>query len=340
MGLLLAGCGAWGKNWARTLANQGELTAIVDPSEATRATMRALYPTVPIMASIDEALHHPTVAPLIEGVVIASSVTSHVSLATTSLLAGKPTLVEKPMALTKHEAQALVTLATQQGVVLAVGHLLMYHPGVLALQQAIRQGQLGNILSVQCTRYNFGTIRNEENAWWSFACHDLSIVSLLLQDDMGESSPLTPVSVSGLAMLGRHNLPDQVSAVFETPTGQSASLNVTWLHPNRKREVVVIGTKKMAILDDFEPDETKVKLLDYSLELLDADPINGQARYGKLARGASHFLPFEPVGDLLAVEAKAFLKAIRNGGPLPNDGQNALANVTCLEAVQQLLDKR
>ena len=69
-----------------------------------------------------------------------------------------------------------------------VGHLLEYHPAVLKLRDLISNGELGRVNYVYSNRLNFGKVRTEENALWSFAPHDVAVILRL----MGRS----PIEVS------------------------------------------------------------------------------------------------------------------------------------------------
>jgi UDP-2-acetamido-3-amino-2,3-dideoxy-glucuronate N-acetyltransferase len=320
MSTLLIGCGYWGQNWAKTLYRLGELAALCDPRPAVQADLKEKYPGVALFNTPEEALQHPG----IEAVVVATPVVTHLAVGRACLEAKKSVLIEKPLTLNAPESQELVSLAKQQGVVLAVGHILMHHPALLKLQQLIRSGELGEVRSVQCTRVNLGKVRNEENVWWSLAPHDLSILSLLLEESF------EPIAASQMSLLNRPDLPDTVQAQFATPTGRFGSIHVSWLHPVKKHETVVIGTKKMAIFEDTQPPEKKLHLIDYTLEA-SGDQVAG------VTRGEGTFVPYEMPDELLALEAKAFLNAVRTGAPLPNDGENGLHVVRMLETVEQMM---
>jgi|SRR6478609_2690467 len=324
MSILLIGCGYWGRNWAKTLNAIGELGAICEPSPVLQEQIKSNYPDVAVYAKLDDALKHSG----IEGCVIATPVPTHSIVAQQCLLADKHVLVEKPLTLYSIEAEELVELAESRNLVLAVGHVLMYHPALLALQNLIRSGELGEILAVQCTRVNLGKIRNEENVWWSLAPHDISIVSLLLEE------PLIPVSASRQNLLRRPEIADTVSASFTTPSGREASVRVSWLSPVKQHETIVIGSEKIAIFDDALPADRKLSVLDYHLDR------NGD-HVSEIQRGNSQAISFETGGDdILTREARGFIAAIRDGASIPNTGRNGLLIVQMLEQVQSMLENQ
>src|SRR5204862_2045410 len=92
--------------------------------------------------------------------------------------------VEKPLCLDVKEGEELVALAKSSNLVLMVGHLLQYHPGVQKLQALLAQGELGKLHYITSNRLNLGKIRREENALWSFAPHDLSVILSLVGDQL------------------------------------------------------------------------------------------------------------------------------------------------------------
>ncbi|MBY0403070.1 MAG: Gfo/Idh/MocA family oxidoreductase, partial [Cyanobacteria bacterium] len=322
---LLIGCGYWGKNWAKTLYRLSELGAVCDPRPEVLVQLKLQYPDIRLYTEVSEALNDTE----IDTVVIATPVTTHLPVATECLKKGLHVLVEKPLTLSASESQQLVDLAQAQNCLLAVGHILMHHPALLHLQRLIRQGVLGDILSVQCTRVNLGKIRNEENVWWSLAPHDLSILSLLLEE------PYELVSASKMCLLGRPSIEDSVSASFVTPSGKCGTVQVSWLHPFKKHETLVIGSKKIAIFEDTQPLGQKLSLMDIELTQTQASPLE----FGEIQKGEVVYESYETPDELLALEAKAFLTAARTGGSLPNDGHNGLHVVRMLESVQKVLNQ-
>jgi UDP-2-acetamido-3-amino-2,3-dideoxy-glucuronate N-acetyltransferase len=332
MSVLLIGCGYWGANWAKALAGLGELGAICEASPEIQQTLKTGYPQVPLFTDLADALRYPG----LEAAVVATPVMTHMEVARQCLLAGKHVLVEKPLALDPEEAEFLAKLAEGGGLILAVGHLLLYHPALIQLKALMDAGALGEILSVQCTRVNLGKIRNEENVWWSLAPHDLSIISLLLGEST-DDEPLTLQSVSGLSLLKRPGLEDSVQAHLLSASGKSASVQVSWLAPVKKHETLVIGSQAMAIFDDALPAGQKLQILEYDLSQ------DGQ-RVQHIQRGESRFVDYEsfmtqPNEDLLTTQAKAFLQAIRGQRhALPNDSQNGVQVVRLLWEVQQKIN--
>lgn len=324
MSVLLIGCGYWGANWAKALSGMGELGAICDARPQIQAELKAKYPQASLYTDLSDALQHPG----IEAVVVATPVVTHCEVARFCLLAGKHVLVEKPLTLNPKESEFLVKLAEGGGLILAVGHLLLYHPALVTLKALMEAGELGEVLSIHCTRVNLGKVRNEENVWWSLAPHDLSIISMLLEE------PLQLQAATGMALLKRLGVEDTVHVNLLSQSGKSASIQVSWLSPVKKHETQVIGSKGIAIFDDTLPVGQKLQVVNYTLDR-QGEQVNN------IQRGETRLIDYEqPVDDLLTTQAKAFLAATRGQREsLPNDGWNGLQVVQLLAKAQSLMSQ-
>ena len=189
--IALVGCGHWGKNLCRNFQALGVLASVVDATESGQATALSIAPNVNVTNNFNDILLDNQ----IQGVALATPAETHAELAIQSMLAGKDVFVEKPMALSIRDAEAMQKVANDKNRILMVGHLLEYHPAVLKLQEMIDLGELGKIDYIYSNRLNFGKVRTEENALWSFAPHDVAVILRLL----GQSP--VEVSASGGAYL-------------------------------------------------------------------------------------------------------------------------------------------
>lgn len=326
MSLLLIGCGYWGRNWARTLHAMGELSAVCDGmlKEANkRQEVSALVPGVPLYDDFKTAIQHAG----LKGAIVATPAATHAPLAMALMDAGIDVLVEKPLALDVNDARLLVDKAKETGRTLAVGHLLLYHPALQALKAHIDSGALGRVLSISCRRLNLGQIRNEENALWSLAPHDLSILDYLT----GE--PLTLQHADAGALLGRSGLADHYRARFSTPSGIEASIEVGWLHPYKTHETVVVGTHAMAVFEDTAQDPNqKLRIIPYRFQQ------EGDSIWG-LEKDELQYIGLDTSRDLLTREAQAFIDATRQPQTMPNDGNNGLKVVNLLGAIEKRLQE-
>ena len=239
--IAVVGCGQWGKNLVRNLADLGVLRVMCDIDPNQLAPLRERLSGVKLTTSFSEILKDDDVA----GIVIATPAGSHYALAKEALLAGKDVLVEKPLALKVAEGRDLVELAEKKLRILMVGHLLRYHPAVSKLKELIDEGKLGKLCYIYSNRLNLGRFRTEENILWSFAPHDISAMLYLL----GERP--TQVFAQGGSYLSQ-GIPDVTVTMFEFQSGVRGHIFVSWLHPYKEQKFVVVGDRQMAVFDDVE----------------------------------------------------------------------------------------
>ncbi len=320
--IAVVGAGNWGRNHVRTLASMPglELAAVCDTDDDRRAELSRQYPGVRITESLDEALEGA------DGVVVATPVLSHVPVAREALRRGLPALIEKPMALSVAEAQELANLVDETGVPVVSGHLLVFHPAIEYLQEIIQSGDLGTVYYLYSQRVNLGQIRPDENALWSFGPHDVSVALRLL----GE----TPVRVAahGKSFL-QPGIEDVVFLLLEMPSGAMVHVQMSWLDPHKKRQLTVVGSRKMVVFDDMQARE-KIKIYDKGVDRPPA-----YASYGEslAVREGEIVIPRIPNVEPLRAELNHFAAVVR-GEAEPRSGvQDGLEVVRILEAASQSL---
>jgi len=234
------GYGYWGPNLARNFAQLpgAALTYMVDANPDARATAQRLYGCQGV-ATLAEALADPAV----DAVVLATPARTHHVLATAALEAGKHVFIEKPLAMSVEEGQAIVELAAQQARVLMVGHVFEYNPAVHYIKQAIDAGDLGEVYYLYSRRVNLGRVQSDINALWSIAPHDISIALHLL------GQPPEAVSCHGAACLNGQ-VEDVIFLTLHFPGNVLCHIHVSWLDPSKTREMTVVGSRKMIVYDD------------------------------------------------------------------------------------------
>ena len=325
--LAQVGVGYWGKNLLRNFAGLPgvEVGAVCDQDAEVLARLARQYPGLTTTRRYEDLLEETAV----EGVVIATETPHHFAMAEAALQAGKHVFVEKPMAQTTAQAERLVALAEAQDRHLMVGHLLLYHPAFCYVEDLIRQGVLGEVYYLYSMRVNLGIIRQRENALESLAPHDLSVALSFL-----DQKPVA-VSAQGQAYL-QPNIEDVAFATVFFEGGALAHLHTSWLDPHKIRKVTVVGSKKMAVIDDGAANE-KVRLYDKGVT---AQP--GQTPYANYAeamaiRTGDIQIPKIDMQEPLRLECRHFADCIRTGQTPRTDGRNGLAVVRLLEAAQQSL---
>lgn len=312
----IVGCGAWGKNHVRTHASLGTLAAVVDPDPSVAQAHADTYGVR--AATFDEVLADPE----IDAVVVAAPAADHARLAEAALGAGKHVFVEKPLALTVEDAERVVAAAAEADRILMVGHLLQYHPAFLALRQMVDDGSLGELRYLYSNRLNLGQFRQEENALWSFAPHDLSMILSLVGEEPSE------VSATGAVFLSAE-VADVTTTHLAFPGGPRAHVFVSWLHPFKEQRLVVVGSEAMAVFDDRNEWDEKLVVFRHGVDWSGGRPMPVRAESEPVALEVS-----EPLKD----ECQHFLDCIASGEAPRTDGAEGLRVLRVLARAQAALE--
>ncbi len=317
--IALVGCGYWGKNLCRNFHALGALAAVVDASENGQTTARSIASYPQITDSLEDVLLDDQIL----GVALATPAETHAELAIQAMQAGKDIFVEKPMALTLGDAEKMKKVAEETGRILMVGHLLEYHPAVLKLRELITSGELGKINYIYSNRLNFGKVRTEENALWSFAPHDVAVILRLIG--------LSPVEVSacGGSYLSE-GIADTTMSNLRFSDESRAHIFVSWLHPFKEQRLVVVGDKKMAIFNDIAPFGEKLQLYPQNVEFDGSMPL--------LKKEDAEFVEHKNT-EPLREECAHFLECIQSRQQLLTNAQSGIEVLKVLHACQQSIEQ-
>jgi predicted dehydrogenase len=312
MKVALIGAGAWGQNLAANLHEMGALFAVAEPNEVLRNRMAALYPDV--LAVPD---YHALLDTAVPSVAIATPVPTHHAIAKEALMAGKDVFVEKPITLSSAEAAELSMLADMRGRVLMVGHLLMYQPAIRWIKDYMAAGRLGTLLSLHQERLNLGRARSVENALWSFGVHDLAVLLHLV----GESPSRVTATGQGAIHAG---VEDDVHLHMAWDSGVRAHLHASWLWPEKRRRLTVVGSKGMLVYDELEQ----------------AVIVHHKGIGPDLAiRDDGMEVAFSGSGEPLRLELAHFLMRLGDRQRPLSDGRSGLAVVRVLEEAERGLEE-
>jgi len=236
--ICVIGAGRWGKNHIKTLSELGALGGIVEVDPRHRKKMIELYSNVNCLSSIEHAFKTD-----FDGFVVATPPITHEKLAEQILMHKKPVLVEKPLTLSLNEGENLKILVENLNGKLMVGHLMLFHPAIIKMKSMIQDGMLGQLQYIYSNRLNRGIVRKEENVFWSFAPHDISLFQFFT-----ESFPVD-VQSSGGAFIQK-NIHDTTMTYLKYPNGVQGHIYVSWLHPFKEHRVVIIGSKGSLHFED------------------------------------------------------------------------------------------
>lgn len=318
----VVGYGYWGPNLVRNFrelsTTRVAMLADLDQRRLDQAAER--YPGLTTTQSINDLL-----TSRVDGVVVATPVSTHFAIARDCLLHGKHVLVEKPLAQTAAQAQTLVELAAERGLTLMVGHTFVYSPAVEMLKAIVESGELGEIYYVHSSRTNLGLFQRDINVLWDLAPHDISILLYAL------GRMPTSISASGACLL-QEEIHDVARMTLDFADRVQAHIHVSWLDPCKVRRLTVVGSKKMVVYDDVEAVE-KLRIYDKGVERLELGPGYSQISY----KHGNITIPVVPLQEPLRAECMHFDACIRSGAESRSSGQVGAQVVKVLEAAQRSL---
>ncbi|HQV33904.1 MAG TPA: Gfo/Idh/MocA family oxidoreductase [Calditrichia bacterium] len=319
--LAVLGAGRWGLNHVRTAAKLfGEdFVAVADLNADREAAVKEVAPQAHFSTDWLEIFKNPDIT----AVIIATPAETHFELARLALESGKHALVEKPLAMFSGQARELTRLAHQKGLVLMVGHILIYHGAIQKIKAMLSAGDLGKIQYIYSNRLNLGKVRKEENILWSFAPHDVSVLHFLLNEEPDE------VSATGGIFL-QPGIHDVTLTALKYPHNIQAHIHVSWLHPFKEHRLVVIGDKSMVV---FEDNKSTDKLVLYSKGI---DWVNGEP----VQRNGDFVVVDYPNVMPLNAEQEHFRDCVENGKEPITDGENGYNVLKVLERAQQSLESK
>src|ERR1700731_2359978 len=301
------GCGYWGPNLLRNFSSlpNCRVKYVVDASSDRRAFVETNFPRTEAVDSFAPVLSDSEIT----GTIIATPARTHFQLAKEALLAGKHVFVEKPLATKVSEVDELAKLAADRNLVVMVGHTFIYNTAVRYVKKLLDDGELGEIRYIYSQRLNLGRIRNDIDALWNFAPHDISIIQYWLGDP-------APLSIHRLGMdFIQKGVDDVVFLSLVYPQKIIANIHVSWLDPQKVRKMIVVGSRKMVVYDDIADD--KIAIYDKGIDKkailgqnMDFDhPRPEQFSY----RSGDIVLPNISFTEPLRSEAEHFVGCIRSG---------------------------
>ncbi|MBV8901361.1 MAG: Gfo/Idh/MocA family oxidoreductase [Verrucomicrobia bacterium] len=321
----VVGCGYWGPNLVRNFKSLPDcnLKAMCDLSEARLKHLKTLYADVEGITDFDHMLNGIG----LDAVVIATPVKWHFPLAKASLLAGKHTLIEKPMAASAAECEELIDIAESKGLVLMVGHTFLYSAPVRKIAEIVQAGDIGEIRYINSRRLNLGLFQKDINVAWDLAPHDISIILHILGEmplvvNCQGNAHVTPgiEDVTNISLTFRHK--------------RFATIQSSWLEPRKIREMTIVGTRRMIVYDDLETHE-KIRIYDVRVERPPHYDTFADFHYSY--HYGDSYIPYIKHEEPLKAECAHFLDCIEKGTTPLSGGHEGLELVKILEAASASL---
>lgn len=307
--IAVIGCGLWGRNIVRNFYNLNVLDTVCDFDEENLKKVTGDYAGVKVTKDFNDIIKNPEIT----GVAVVTPSHTHYKIVKEMLMAGKNVYVEKPISTVAEEANDLMKLANEKGLVLMVGHLLLYHPAVNRLKMLIDEGALGEVVYAQSDRLNVNYFKNDRSVMWDLAPHDVSMISYVIGKD-----PVRVISAMGCSS-DRNEIMDITHIGIEFEDGVIGQISDSWITPKKHVTLLVRGTKATAILDDTVA-ENKLQIFD------------------NFAGGPGtdihlDYLEIEP----LKLECQHFVSCSASGKKARSDGENGFTVVKILEEAEKIM---
>ncbi len=312
----LIGLGSMGRNHLRVLSAREDVrvTAIADPDEpalAAAAAATGAQPFASPLAMLAEAE--------LDAVVIAAPTTAHLSIALAAIERGLPLLVEKPLAASAAEGSAIVLAARAAGVPLQVGHVERFNPAVLELGRLLDAGWLSAVYAIASRRAGpFPARIRDVGVTVDLATHDVDLLSWVARE-----RPARVYAETARRIHAEHE--DLLFGLLHFPSGATGMLDVNWLTPVKRRQLVVVGEEGMFELDYLTQRLTFTRATDTTNPKL----IRG---YAPTFEGDVLELPVA-ASEPLAAELDSFIACVRGGGRPAVDGEDGLWAVAAAGAL-------
>jgi len=324
----VVGCGYWGPNLIRNFRSLPEcrLKTMCDLSQQRLKHLHQLYPEVEMSSSFDSVLADPE----INAVAIATAVRFHFPMAKASLLAGKHTFIEKPMASSAAECEELIEIAEKQGLTLMIGHTFLYSPAVRKIKEIVKAGDVGDIRYISARRLNLGLYQKDINVAWDLAPHDISIILYIM-----EEAPIA-VNCQGSAHV-TPKVEDVTTMCLTFRENRSAIVQSSWLDPRKVREMTIVGSRRMIVYDDVAQLE-KIKVFDMRVET--PPHYDTFADFHYAYHYGDMYVPYLKQEEPLKIECQHFLDCINKHQTPLSSGRQGLELVRILEASSQSLKQQ
>jgi predicted dehydrogenase len=319
----VVGLGYWGPNRVRAAMDVAGLSVryLCDTDEERLEKIARRHPSATPTTRFETLLEDPA----LDAILIATPVFTHRERAAASLAAGKHTFVEKPLANSSREAQALADTAQRAGLMLMCGHTFLYSPPVRAIKEMIARGDLGDLYFLSSSRVNLGLHQRDVSVIWDLAPHDFSI----LLNWLGT----TPEWITAV---GRDSVvkgvPDVAFIDLTFPDGLLSHVELSWLAPSKLRRTVIVGSERMVVYEDGSPEPVRV----FDSGVIYRDP-ESFGEYYLSYRTGDIVSPRIDTTEPIVTELEDFVSAIRTSRPPVSDSALAVDVIRMIEAAETSL---
>ncbi len=321
----VVGCGYWGPNLLRNFRSLPDCnTKVICDLDVKRLNhMKSLHPDIELCTNFEELVARKD----IDALVVATAAHTHYAMAKQSLLAGKHTFIEKPMATSSAECEELVQIAAEKRLTLMVGHTFLYSAPVRKIRDIVKAGDIGDIRYISARRLNLGLFQKTINVAWDLSPHDISIILYIM-----DCSP-ERVNCYGNSHVTK-GIEDVTNMSLTFKNGMFATIQSSWLDPRKVRDMTIVGSRRMIVYDDMQPLE-KIRIYDTRVETPPHYDTFAEFQYSY--HYGDSYIPYVKQEEPLKVECQHFLDCIRSGQTPLTNGRHGTEVVKILEASSKSL---
>ncbi|MEH2453905.1 Gfo/Idh/MocA family protein [Nostoc sp.] len=255
--IAVIGVGRWGVHLLRNfLADpQVNVVAVVDPHPERLAAVKQQF-NLDTNVILTTEWQDIKKVPGLTGVAIATPATTHYALIKDALQQGYHVLAEKPLTLNPVECRELCHLAEQHHLILMVDHTYLFHPAVERGKTVVQAGKLGDLRYGYATRTHLGPVRQDVDALWDLAIHDIAIFNAWLGQIPVKVQATGTVWLQGQANREithsqSQGLADLVWLTLTYPDGFQAYIHLCWLNTDKQRRLGIVGSLGSLIFDEM-----------------------------------------------------------------------------------------
>lgn len=268
--------------------------------------------------SFDEMLKN------VDAISIATVTTTHFEVAKMAINAGRHVLIEKPITSTLAEADELIQLAKQNGVLIQVGHIERFNPAIVSLDSYNLQPMF--IESHRLAQFNpRGT---DVAVVLDLMIHDIDIILSLV------NSSVKQIDANGVAVVS--DTPDIANARIQFDNGCVANVTASRISRTKMRKMRMFQSNAYIAIDFQQGSADVFRLGNEGEGSIWSTMLLGQIGEGKKKRSIIYEQPEIKKINALKFELQSFADAIRgNTRPIVNGGDGRLA----LDVAQQIMQK-
>lgn len=319
----IIGCGHWGANYVRCFSKlkTTKVKLCCDLKIDNLQRMKEIAPLVATSQDYKDIIKDSE----IKGVIVATPASSHYKLVKECLEAGKDVLAEKPLTLIPEESLDLIRIAQANDAILMVGHTFLFNPGIVKIKEYIDKGDLGRIYYINATRTHLGLIRDDVNAIWDLAPHDVCVCNYLT-----DSMPLAIEAVGSCYL--RKDREDAAFISLVYPKNIIVHIHVSWIDSNKERIIRVVGSKARVVFNDLDNLE-RVKI--YNKGVAVSESYNDFGEFQLNLRDGDIVSPMLNLYEPLIEMCNHFVHCINTRTKPKTDGYNGYQVVKVMKEIEE-----